>query len=315
VSRIDVAVMGTVARVVVVGSDAEELAGAACVDLCRLAAAWSRFDATSDIGRINAHAGTAVPVGADTLTLVELSLRGYTVTGGAFDPTVLGDLVRAGYDRSFEMITEASARAARSDLACGALGIEVERAASTVRVPSGVGFDGGGIGKGLAADIVGARLAGAGAAGASINIGGDARVWGSAPEDAAAWTFDVEPPNGGGPLASIALRDGAIASSSTSKRAWGDDAQRAHHLIDPRRGRPVANDIASVSIVAARGWQAEVLTKAVFVAGVDEGFAIVDELGAAALVSLYDGTIVRSARWAAYERRRKSRPALQPELA
>jgi thiamine biosynthesis lipoprotein len=301
VARLDVAVMGTAARVVVVADDADELAAAACVELCGLAGIWSRFDPESDVGRINAEAGQAVRVAPETLTLVDLSLTGFRVSGGAFDPTVLGDLLRAGYDRSFETITDASARAALSDLTRGALGIEVDRDASTVRTPIGTGFDGGGIGKGLAADIVVDRLASAGATGACINNGGDARAWGSAPEGESAWAFAVEAPTGDDHVTSIALRDGAIATSSPAKRAWGGTGARAHHLIDPRTGEPIVNDIASVSVIAARGWQAEVLTKSVFVTGVDHSFTLVDDLGAAALVVLRDGTVLRSSRWSAYE--------------
>jgi thiamine biosynthesis lipoprotein len=144
-------------------------------------------------------------------------------------------------------------------------------------------------------------LAEAGATGACINAGGDARVWGSPPEDAAAWTFDVTSPNGDERVTSIQLRDGAIATSSPVKRSWGGAAEPSHHLIDPRTGLPVVNEIASVSVIAARAWQAEVLTKAVFVAGVDDGFKIADDLGAAALVALHDGSVLRSARWTAYE--------------
>src|SRR5204862_328066 len=77
-----------------------------------------------------------------------------------------------------------------------------------VRLPAGTGFDPGGIGKGLAADMVVAETMAAGAAGVCVNLGGDLRVTGLDPTDAA-WTVAVEYPLAARPLAYVGLRDGA----------------------------------------------------------------------------------------------------------
>jgi thiamine biosynthesis lipoprotein ApbE len=53
------------------------------------------------------------------------------------------------------------------------------------------------------------------------------------------------------------------------------DGER-HHLIDPRAGRSTVG-LRWVSVIAARATQAEVLTKAVFVAGADTGRRLVEE--------------------------------------
>ena len=65
---------------------------------------WSRFIPTSEISRLNANRGEPVAVSDDTFLLVRRALEGWRATGGRFDPTVLGDLVRAGYDRPFEAV-------------------------------------------------------------------------------------------------------------------------------------------------------------------------------------------------------------------
>jgi thiamine biosynthesis lipoprotein ApbE len=69
---------------------------------------WSRFRATSEISRLNALAGSSVRLSPLTIGLVERALEGARVTGGRYDPTVLGDLLRAGYDRSFERLSDGS---------------------------------------------------------------------------------------------------------------------------------------------------------------------------------------------------------------
>ena len=58
----------------------------------------------------------------------------------------------------------------------GCDGIIVDRTASSVTLPRDVEIDPGGLGKGLAADLVTAELLAAGARGVLVNLGGDLRV-------------------------------------------------------------------------------------------------------------------------------------------
>jgi FAD:protein FMN transferase len=295
-------VMGTRAEVIVDDDDGgADAVAAACLHLAALERLWSRFDPNSEVSCLNRQAGEAVRVSPATFALLDLSQCAFHATGGAFDPTVLGAMLRAGYDRTFEQITEASARDAGSDLGPGAAGLVVDRDRHTVRLPEGVGIDPGGIGKGLAADLVIDALLTAGARGAGVNIGGDARVAGVAP-DGATWAFDVENPWDHSPLATVHLAEGAIATSTTTTRAWVQTGRGRHHLIDPVTGSPVENGIASVTVLASRGWQADVLTKAVFVTGITRGFALVDGLGAAAFAATQDGQCFESERWGDFTR-------------
>lgn len=71
--------------------------------------------------------------------------------------------------------------------------IVVDRHAGTVAVPSGVVLDAGGIGKGLAADLLVAHLLGLGVRGCIVSIGGDLSLGGDGP-DPDGWTISVEQP-------------------------------------------------------------------------------------------------------------------------
>src|SRR5207302_3615788 len=93
------------------------------------------------------------------------------------------------------------------------------QAHQTVRLPQGAAIDPGGIGKGLAADIVAEEMLEAGAGGVCVNVGGDLRVAGCPPTPAG-WTVGVDDPFGGPPLTTLALQDGAIATSSRLGRTW-----------------------------------------------------------------------------------------------
>src|SRR5205823_2455873 len=142
--------------------------------------------------------------------LVRRALEGARITEGRFDPTVLGAVIRAGYDRSFELLGDDTADG-ESALGLGYEGIEVDEGASTIRLPEGVGFDPGGIGKGYAADLLVAELLSNGAAGACANVGGDLRVEGESP-DGGGWTIGIEHPfhQTGRRAPTVSLESGAV---------------------------------------------------------------------------------------------------------
>jgi FAD:protein FMN transferase len=269
-----------------------------------LEARWSRFRPDSEVSRLNERAGRPVRVSPETLTLVRRALHGAAVTAGRYDPTVLGAVLRAGYDRSFELLP-ADPPAGRSRLRLGWRRIAVDQGRSTVTLPPGVGFDPGGIGKGLAADLLVRRLLALGATGVCVNLGGDLRVDGDAP-GGGAWVVDVGHPLRREPAATIGLRRGAVATSSRVRRAWGPRGDR-HHLIDPATGRPARTGLAAATVVAAEGWQAEVLAKAAFLAGIPEGLRLLAATGTDGLLVDDRGSPHSSAGFGRFTRRVQER--------
>lgn len=245
-----------------------------------LEARWSRFRPASEISLLNAASGRPLEVSPETLELILRALEGARVTGGRYDPTVLGDVVRAGYDRSFELLGEDTGPG-HSPLHRGLDGVVVDEERSTVALPPGVGFDPGGIGKGYAADLLVRDLL-AGAAGACANVGGDLRVAGRAPQECG-WTVGLEHPTRRGTVAVIGLEHGAVATSTRTNRRWGPPNSPRHHLIDPATGLPAETGLLS-STVAAEAWQAEVLAKGAFLAGRREGLELLASAGAEGLL-------------------------------
>jgi thiamine biosynthesis lipoprotein len=272
--------MGSDAHVVVVGGPPRG-ADAAKRRIDDLECRWSRFLPDSEVCAVNRGAGSAVRVSPDTILLVRRALEGWRLSGGAFDPTVLGPVVRAGYDRSFDELPP-GAPPGRSALDLGAAGIEVF--GDSVRVPAGTGFDPGGIGKGLAADLVCADLLAAGAEGVCVNLGGDVRVCGTGP-DGGAWTVAVDHEWSAEPVALLGLADGAVATSTTLRRRWrAADGVSRHHIVDPQTGLPSDTDVTLATVVAATAWVAEVLAKAVLLGGAATPFDILGGTGAQGLV-------------------------------
>jgi FAD:protein FMN transferase len=270
--------MGTDAQIIVVGGP-DGLEAHARARIADLERRWSRFIDTSEVSALNRHAGAPVKVSAATVELVQRAIEAWRFTRGRFDPTVLGSVIRAGYDRSFDELGSLP-RAGSSDLALGAGGIEILD--DMVRLPLGTGFDPGGVGKGLAADIVAEELEAAGAIGGCVNLGGDLRVFGPNP-DGNAWTVAVDHPIYGDALTRLGISDGATATSTTLRRRWSVDGDTRHHLIDPATGQPSTSDLTFVTVVAGYAWAAEVLAKAVLLRGTPLQFDVLDGTGAQAL--------------------------------
>ncbi len=288
--------MGSDAHVIVVGGDAR-LVDAARLRIEDLERRWSRFLPDSEITALNEQAGSFVPVSADTLELVTRSLDAYLLTDGWFDPTIYGALVRAGYDRTLDAVRN-DPRRGHSGLQTGAERILV--AADAVALPIGTGFDPGGIGKGLAADIVVDELVAEGAAGVCINLGGDVRVSGLGPAGTA-WSIAIEHPHQTAPLATLGLCEGAVATSTTLCRQWEVNGATQHHLIDPTTGEPSTTTRPFVSVVTGHAWAAEVMAKVLLLRpDIDPAGVLSDQ--ASALFVDRDGRIERTRGFDEFER-------------
>jgi thiamine biosynthesis lipoprotein len=300
--------MGSRVELRVLGPEAEagDLRARSDRALGRMERCWSRFDPASALSTLNADPAPEVEVPLLLAAAIRRALLAWGATGGAFDPTVHDALVSAGYDRTFEHVAERRVPAPVGRCVPGCAAVEVrglpesgdaagaEPAAgltdrgtrAVVRRPPGLRLDLGGIGKGLAADLLASDLVAAGARSVHVSLGGDVRVAGEVP--AGGWPVPVVDPWDDGLLSTVVLdRPGAVVMSSTRRRRWQtDDGGWAHHLIDPTTGRPSDTGVAAVVAVAADAWWAESLAKAALVLGADAGRELLRRHGA-------EGVLVR----------------------
>ncbi len=292
--------MGCEVEVVAVGGTAHHL-GLARRLVTGFEQRWSRFLPTSDISRINAAAGADVVVDPSTVTLVTAMVQAWAATDGAFDPTLLAPLVDLGYGASWDdpgRVTHVPPGAARRSVPTDVL---VDPDACVVRAPVGAALDPGGIGKGLAADLVVEALLRTGARGALVGIGGDVRVGGAAPNGAAGWRIGVVDVVSGREDEQVRLGDGGVATSGTLHRAWtAADGSPVHHLLDPSTGRPIGDGrptLVEATVVAGTAAWAEVFTKALLVCGPQQVLPDLDRRGLAARVREATGRTHHNRMW------------------
>jgi thiamine biosynthesis lipoprotein len=168
--------------------------------------------------------------------------------------------VALGYDRDWsELDARAGARsffgAGQARLSFRRAGwheVQIDRARAIVTVPRGIRLDLGATAKAWAADRSAAAAARAAACGALVAIGGDIATAGTAPAEG--WLVRVADDHRGGnpdmPGQNVTIRNGGVATSSTTVRRWSTRRGEAHHLIDPRSGRPARGRWRTVSVAA-----------------------------------------------------------------
>jgi FAD:protein FMN transferase len=246
-----------------------------------LEARLTRFNPHSELSALNADPRETVPASRTLRDAIRAAIAGAAATGGLADPTLLGAVVRAGYDRSLighprADVAEALAaapepRPAGPSRAAAWRRVHVDDTAGTVVRPPGIHLDLGGSAKGLAADLAVELLAPHGPCAA--DFGGDLRVHG---------LHEVLVPNPvTGMLAEvIELDDDAVATSGIDKRIWWGAGRRpAHHLLDPATQRPAWTGVLSATAKAPTAALAEALAKAAILAGPNAGRAILARHG------------------------------------
>lgn len=261
--------MGSHAQILVsaqTSSVAQQLAQLGMRRVELLEQCWTRFRSDSELMQLNAQAGTgAVPVSADLGLLVRRMQDAWSWTQGAFDPTVLRSMVSLGYDVDFNLITTGGPGALPRDLRAAPGMADVVVDESTVSLPAHLALDPGGIGKGLAADIISAELMAAGATGVLVNLGGDAAARGTC--DGEPWTIGIRDDRlTESPVVAERILDPSgqgVATSSILRRRW----QGRHHLINPHTGAPSATDVVQATVFAPSAWQAEAMATMALVRG------------------------------------------------
>lgn len=255
---------------------------------------FSRFRLDSELTRLELLPNVRQPASPLFLELLELALRAARATGGWFDPTIRDALEAAGYDRSIDLIEADGPGERRPALPAGQWErIRFDRERRWMILPEGARLDFGGIGKGFAVDDA-LRTLSTRHCGVLVNAGGDLAVRGPAP--AGGWLCGISAEAGTRVETTVAIREGAMATSGLGRRQWVRDGVPLHHLIDPHTGAPGTSPWRSVTVVARECTAAEVAAKVAWLKG-DDGPGWLTGLGLAGRFVAIDGTIATTGNW------------------
>lgn len=255
---------------------------------------FTRFSEDSELSQLNRAGGTWFHASADMVSMLLLAQHFAGLTQGLFDPSILPDLQRAGYDQSMDILraegtifSEPAVGARRPSTrgpgtrGPGArrhtplTGMVIRPDEDLVYLPPEVMLDLGGIAKGWIAEQA-ANLLADFSPSCAVNAGGDMFLVGL-PSGAKAWQVALEDPlKPGQVLTMLNVPPGAVATSSIAKRTWKQGEQLRHHLIDPRTGEPAVTDWLSVTVVSPHADTCEVFAKALLIAGPNEAETILN---------------------------------------
>ncbi len=263
------------------------------LELDAVVAEMSTWEPASDLCRFNrAAAGHWQALPPAFFEVLEHGIGIARLSDGAFDPTA-GALVDAWGFGPTPQPSRANVRvpdgatlaSARSRV--GWQRIELDAGRRAARQPGGVALDFSAIAKGHGVDRVARHLSARGFDSHLVEVGGELRGTGLKPDGRPWWVALEAPPSeqaGDAPTPTwVALHGLSVATSGDYRRRFEHDGVRYSHTIDPRDGRPIRHDLASVTVLHAECMTADALSTALTVMGVRDGLAFAHRHGIAAL--------------------------------
>jgi thiamine biosynthesis lipoprotein len=235
---------------------------------------------STELIEVNRHAGEEpVAVSEDTFYVVQRALEYSRMTNGAFDVSIgpLVDLWGIG--------TEYAAVPEEEEIESLLPRVDYEKVQmnpedQTIYLPEeGMGLDVGGIAKGYAAEEVARILREEGIEHALLDFGGNILAMGRKP-DGTDWKIGIQNPQQqrGEFLGVVEDEAMTVVTSGDYERFFTKDGVRYHHIIDSRTGYPARTGLSSVTIVAADSTEADALSTAVYVMGVEKGAELIESL-------------------------------------
>lgn len=242
----------------------------------------STYIESSEISRFNATDSLDwFPVSESFARVVSRALEFSVLSDGAFDVTV-APLVKAwsfgpGKKRN---VPPSDAEIADLSALIGHQKIEARLDPPALRKrEAGVTIDLNAIAPGFGADRIVEILESMGAKNLFVELGGEIRVTGDKAGDL--WTVGIQKPDEEGEVVAVAypLRDRSLATSGDYRSFFEYEGRRYSHTIDPRTGRPVTHNLASVTVLADDCMTADAMATTMSVLGDQEGLALAQKLG------------------------------------
>jgi thiamine biosynthesis lipoprotein len=236
---------------------------------------------TSTVSRINTHSGEAqeFQVNSDLLNIITRANKYSAISGGSFDITI-GPLVKEWGVFSDNPHVPSADRINELLKLVNYKSIIIDSKNLSMRLPlKGQMIDLGGIAKGYAADEAAQICRENGIKSAYINLGGNVILVGSKP-DGSPWKIGIQNPRGnhGNYIGVLGLSNKTVVASGDYERFFMKDGVRYHHIIDPKTGWPSNSDLISSTIVTDSSIDADALSTATFVMGLEKSRELLSRL-------------------------------------
>lgn len=236
---------------------------------------FNKSKANSDISKINASDEREVKINKDTALMLETAREICSETKGSLEPAIkpLTDLW--DFKDKKEVPPEPDIKEALDEIKSQMWYIDGDK---FVRTDPDVKIDVGAFAKGYIADKIKEDMLSYGVISAIINLGGNVLCIGSRP-DGEAFKIAIRDPQKENGIGDEVLNviDSSVVTSGIYERGFYEDGVYYHHILDPKTGYPVVNDLESVTVIGPRSVICDALSTAVFVMGREEGQDFIEE--------------------------------------
>jgi len=245
----------------------------------------------SEISRFNqAPVGEWFSVSAETLQVVNAAQSLSQLSAGAFDITV-GPLIELwGFGRKITSTPPADDAIMRLLDRIGWRYLLVNDATTSLKKERPITINLSAIAKGYGVDAVAQQLDKLSIAHYLVEVGGEIRVKGQN-GSSQPWRIGIETPslNHQGAQRAIALGDSAVATSGDYRNFYEHEGKRYSHTIDPKTGKPVTHQLASVTVITDTAMMADGLATLFNVVGYQQALAIAEKNQIAVYLIGYNG--------------------------
>ncbi|RPA62891.1 FAD:protein FMN transferase [Shewanella frigidimarina] len=225
---------------------------------------FSRFIEGNVVWQLNHAQGKATSVDAETAHLLQFAQQCFQLSESAFDISACPLMALWRFDGNHRVPLQ-------TDIDAALLKVGFDRIAltdKTVCMPADMSVDFGGIGKEYAVDRTAQILANRWPnQSVLINFGGDIACPITKSDG---WQVGIENPNKlDNAAALLTIRQGALATSGTTRRYIEVDGKRYGHIINPQTGYPVEQAPLSVTVLAPNCVMAGMLATMSMLKGAD----------------------------------------------
>ena len=268
--------MGTTWSVTLDGSGSIALQKGIQDKLDRVNNLMSTYHPESEISRFNRHDKTPFLISDETQTVIQKSLEIHQASEGAFDIT-LSPLITAwgfGFPPSERFPTDEEITETLTYIGSDKLTVEDN---SIQKFDPRMQLNLSAIAKGYGVDVVADYLEANEQQNFLVEVGGEIRAKGK--KGGRDWLIGIEKPekDRAGVKEIIRLPDYAMATSGDYRNYKETDGSRYSHTLDPRTGKPITHNLASVTVLAPTCMEADAWATTLNVLGATQALSLAEK--------------------------------------
>jgi len=250
---------------------------------------FSRFDDDSELSQLNKSKGKKFKVSEAMLRVLLFCEKFHQISGGFFDPRVLENLKKIGYEKDFRKnhqffkSKKTSLTKMKKDLVDDLIIFSEEKSALIK-----MDIDTTGIVKGYTIDRAAEFLLEEGFENFIIDAGGDMFIQGLN-SDGEKWKIGIEDVADEKIL--LGLSGVGLATSGINRKQWTVNGKSFHHLINPKNPNEFSFDLKTVTVIREKTVEADGRAKSLFLMGRIEGLKFANKNEIKALFLDYKGNV------------------------